>query len=63
MQVDLSTEAQHLQRFNYNFRHSASIQFPTPVYPLVAPEVLVESFENGEGISRLLATFRELAAM
>lgn len=58
MQVDLSTEAQHLQRFNYNFRHDASIQFPTPIYPLVAPEVLVESFESGEGISRYAFPYR-----
>ncbi|KAK9836261.1 hypothetical protein WJX81_000321 [Elliptochloris bilobata] len=51
-QVDLAREARHLWQFNYNFRHSRYVTFPYPVYPLVSDEVLVETFEEGEGISR-----------
>ena len=51
-QVDLSLEAQHLLQFNLNFRNDSNIRFPLPVYPFVAPQVLVETFETGEGISR-----------
>ncbi|KAL0049468.1 hypothetical protein WJX82_003073 [Trebouxia sp. C0006] len=54
-QVDLSLEAQNLWQFNYNFRHDDRIRFPLPIYPLVAPQVLVETFEAGEGISRYIA--------
>ena len=54
-QVDLALEARHLWQFNYNFRHSRHVRFPFPIYPLVAPEVLVETFEEGEGISRYVA--------
>ncbi|KAL0040620.1 hypothetical protein WJX77_012568 [Trebouxia sp. C0004] len=54
-QVDLSLEAQNLWQFNFNFRHDDCISFPLPIYPLVAPQVLVETFEAGEGISRYIA--------
>jgi hypothetical protein len=33
----------------------AQVRFPFPIYPLVAPEVLVETFEAGDGISRYVA--------
>ncbi|KAK9808945.1 hypothetical protein WJX72_006758 [[Myrmecia] bisecta] len=54
-QVDLALEARHLWQFNYNFRHNKNVRFPFPIYPLVAPEVLVETFEEGESISRYVA--------
>ncbi|KAK2436938.1 putative serine/threonine-protein kinase abkC [Trifolium repens] len=50
-QVDLTREAAHLNRFIYNFRQSRDVSFPKPVYPLVHPAVLVETYENGESIS------------
>jgi hypothetical protein len=53
--VDLALEARHLWQFNYNFRRSRHVRFPFPIYPLVAPEVLVETFEEGEGISNYVA--------
>ena len=53
--MDLSREARHLWQFNYNFRNSRHVRFPFPIYPLVAPEVLVETFEEGEGIARYVA--------
>lgn len=34
-QLDLSMEAEHLQRFNANFRSWDNVKFPVPLYPLV----------------------------
>ncbi|KAG9133727.1 hypothetical protein Leryth_025326 [Lithospermum erythrorhizon] len=50
-QVDLAREAAHLSRFIYNFRSWRDVSFPKPVYPLVHPAVLVETFEQGECVS------------
>ncbi|KAL0407327.1 UNVERIFIED_CONTAM: putative serine/threonine-protein kinase abkC [Sesamum latifolium] len=50
-QVDLAREAAHLSRFIYNFRRWKDVSFPKPVYPLVHPAVLVETFEHGESVS------------
>ncbi|XP_004294475.1 PREDICTED: ABC1 family protein YPL109C, mitochondrial-like [Fragaria vesca subsp. vesca] len=49
-QVDLSREAAHLSRFSYNFRNSKDVSFPRPLYPLVHPSVLVETYEHGESV-------------
>ncbi|KAL4563145.1 hypothetical protein LXL04_027179 [Taraxacum kok-saghyz] len=50
-QVDLAREAAHLSRFIYNFRRWKDVSFPKPVYPLVHPAVLVETFEQGESVA------------
>lgn len=50
-QVDLAREASHLSRFIYNFRRWKDVSFPKPVYPLVHPAVLVETYEQGESVS------------
>ncbi|XAR53686.1 Cadmium-transporting ATPase [Bertholletia excelsa] len=50
-QVDLAREAAQLSRFIYNFRRWRDVSFPKPVYPLVHPAVLVETFEPGESVS------------
>ncbi|KAJ4837742.1 hypothetical protein Tsubulata_015335 [Turnera subulata] len=50
-QVDLAREAAHLSRFIYNFRRWKDVSFPKPVYPLVHPAVLVESYEHGESVA------------
>ena len=50
-QLDLATEAANLARFNHNFRRWRRVSFPRPVQPLVTPDVLVESFEEGRPIS------------
>ncbi|KAI7743881.1 hypothetical protein M8C21_004864, partial [Ambrosia artemisiifolia] len=50
-QVDLAREAANLSRFNYNFRRWRDVSFPKPVYPLVHPAVLVETFEQGESVA------------
>lgn len=49
-QVDLAKEAANLSRFIYNFRHWKDVSFPKPLYPLVHPAVLVETYEHGESI-------------
>ncbi|KAK7257247.1 hypothetical protein RIF29_31086 [Crotalaria pallida] len=49
-QVDLSREAAHLSRFIYNFRRWKDVSFPVPLYPLVHPSVLVETYEQGESV-------------
>ncbi|KAL3850784.1 hypothetical protein ACJIZ3_012666 [Penstemon smallii] len=49
-QVDLAREAANLSRFIYNFRHRKDVSFPKPLYPLVHPAVLVETYEHGESI-------------
>lgn len=54
-QVDLSREGFYLHAFNYNFRKESSVEFPVPLYPLVSPAVLVETFEPGEHISSYVA--------
>ncbi|KAK4252741.1 hypothetical protein QN277_014350 [Acacia crassicarpa] len=50
-QVDLAREAAHLSRFIYNFRRWKDVSFPKPVYPLVHPSVLVETYEQGESVA------------
>ncbi|KAK9843517.1 hypothetical protein WJX81_006871 [Elliptochloris bilobata] len=52
-QLDLALEARHLARFNRNFRSWRNLSFPSPIFPLVAPDVLVETFEQG----RLISTY------
>ncbi|XP_022753226.1 probable serine/threonine-protein kinase abkC isoform X2 [Durio zibethinus] len=51
-QVDLAREAANLSRFIYNFRRWKDVSFPKPLYPLVHPAVLVETFEHGESVLR-----------
>lgn len=50
-QVDLAREAAHLNRFIYNFRRWKHVSFPKPVYPLVHPAVLVETYEQGDSVA------------
>lgn len=53
-QVDLAREAAHLSRFIYNFRRWKDVSFPKPLYPLVHPAVLVETYEHGESVSHFV---------
>ncbi|KAL5730703.1 hypothetical protein ACHQM5_003498 [Ranunculus cassubicifolius] len=59
-QVDLSREAAQLSRFIYNFRKAKNVSFPRPLYPLVHPAVLVETYEQGESVSRYIDDDDEL---
>jgi aarF domain-containing kinase len=54
-QVDFEHEARSLWRFCYNFRERDGVRFPQPVYPLVSPAVLVETFESGGAIGEHVA--------
>lgn len=56
-QVDLSREAANLNRFIYNFRRWRDVSFPKPLYPLVHPAVLVETFEHGESVAHYVDGF------
>jgi len=51
-QLDLTTEAANLDRFNANFRRWPECWFPEPLRPLVTPDVLVETYETGESVMR-----------
>eukprot|EP00899_Mesostigma_viride_P014059 jgi/Mesvir1/22654/Mv14088-RA.1 len=51
-QVNLAKEASHLQRFLHNFRSTDGVSFPAPLYPLVHPAVLVETYEEGQSVAR-----------
>jgi aarF domain-containing kinase len=53
-QVDLSREAHNLRVFNKNFAAWRRVSFPVPVDPLIAPSVLVESFEEGQSIAAFM---------
>ncbi|XP_022843197.1 probable serine/threonine-protein kinase abkC [Olea europaea var. sylvestris] len=57
-QVDLAREAAHLSHFKYHFRRSKNVSFPKPLYPLVHPAVLVETFEHGESVSHYVDELR-----
>lgn len=54
-QLDLSIEAQNLERFCQNFAGSRQVSFPRPINPFVSPDVLVETFEQGTPIGDLIA--------
>ncbi|RLW01862.1 hypothetical protein DV515_00007775 [Chloebia gouldiae] len=53
-QIDLRYEARNLGRFRQNFLDVDFVKFPTPLWPLVTADVLVETFEESEPISRYL---------
>ncbi|KAK9167995.1 hypothetical protein Syun_000135 [Stephania yunnanensis] len=57
-QVDLAREAAHLSRFIYNFRSWRDVSFPKPLYPLVHPAVLVETYEQGENVLHFVDDFQ-----
>eukprot|EP00727_Mastigamoeba_balamuthi_P001952 m51a1_g11754 hypothetical protein (580) ;mRNA; f:199862-201652 len=52
--LDLRREARNLRTFRRNFRGWRSVKFPVPIRGLVSKSVLVESFEEGELLSRVV---------
>uniref|UniRef100_H0ZN37 AarF domain containing kinase 2 n=1 Tax=Taeniopygia guttata TaxID=59729 RepID=H0ZN37_TAEGU len=52
--IDLRYEARNLERFRQNFLDVDFVKFPTPLWPLVTADVLVETFEESEPISHYL---------
>lgn len=56
-QLDLRAEAAALDQFANNFRWWWGVQFPVPAAPaMVTSNVLVETFEEGEHISKYVGT-------
>lgn len=45
LEIDLRYEARNLERFRQNFLDVDFVKFPTPLWPLVTADVLVETFE------------------
>ncbi|CAE7252314.1 unnamed protein product [Symbiodinium sp. CCMP2456] len=56
-QMDFTREAFNLQRFARNFKGEHRIRFPKVSSHFVTPEVLVETWENGEIISNIMEDF------
>jgi ABC1 atypical kinase-like domain len=49
-QLDLTIEAQHLERFNRDFNADPSVSFPMPLHDLTNTRVLTETFIHGSPI-------------
>jgi len=47
LQVNLCVEARNLEQFAVNFGSVESVRFPKPLWYLVRPYVLVETYEEG----------------
>merc|ERR1712176_908316 len=58
-QLDLSMEAEALQKFNSNFRTHKDVSFPKPLYPYVSNDVLVETFEDGVAFNQIFEGGKE----
>ncbi|XP_061578479.1 uncharacterized aarF domain-containing protein kinase 2 [Cololabis saira] len=55
-QIDLRFEAKNIERFQENFRNVDHVKFPTPLRPFVTRNILVETFEASEPISKYLSS-------
>lgn len=53
-QVDLSMEARNLAMFNLKFAGYPSVKFARPLYPYVASDLLIETFEDGIPIASFI---------
>ena len=47
LQVNLCVEARNLEQFAVNFSSVESVRFPKPLWHLVRPYILVETYEEG----------------
>lgn len=59
-QAHLNVEGHHLEILNYNFRGWPQVQFPRPVY--ASSSVIIETFEPGRIVTKILDDYDELAA-
>ncbi|XP_024137012.1 uncharacterized aarF domain-containing protein kinase 2 [Oryzias melastigma] len=55
-QIDLRCEAKNIEHFLENFRDVDHVKFPTPLRPFVTRNILVETFEESEPISKYLSS-------
>ena len=53
-QVDLTLEAKNLAVFNSKFKNVDTVTFPTPLWPFVSEHVLIETFHEGQHISKYI---------
>eukprot|EP00210_Caulerpa_lentillifera_P000563 g544.t1 len=54
-QVDFCVEAANLQCFRHNFRRKRkTVTFPEPLFPLVTPDIIVETFHNGISVEEIM---------
>eukprot|EP00924_Labyrinthula_sp_SR-Ha-C_P003028 snap_masked-scaffold_58-processed-gene-0.62-mRNA-1 protein AED:1.00 eAED:1.00 QI:0/0/0/0/1/1/2/0/465 len=61
LQLDLHIEAQNLSRFQSNFQNSRlKISFPTPLYVSKDGGVLIETYQEGITLSKLLSPSEKL---
>jgi len=60
-QLDMTVEARNLLKFSENFREFPNICFPRPFLELSAPEILVETFEEGIAVSEYITRKENLS--
>lgn len=53
-QLDLTTEAKNLLRFEDNFRHRTVVSFPRPLMDYTSQRVLVEEYEDAVPLKAFL---------
>lgn len=58
-QINLKMEAENLERFSENFSDVTSVKFPRPLRPYVTQTVLVETYEDGEGMGEFIGSSGE----
>ena len=59
-QAHLNVESHHLEVLNNNFRKWKQVKFPQPFYS--SSSVIIETFERGTAVSRVIDTYDALAA-
>ena len=59
-QAHLNVESHHLEVFNNNFRNWPQVSFPKPFYS--SSSVIIETYEHGTTVSKILDTYDALAA-
>jgi len=52
--LDLKSEAKNMNTFREHFKNNPSIRFPSPMYPFVGPEVMVQQLEHGIPLGQFL---------
>ncbi|XP_069173486.1 uncharacterized aarF domain-containing protein kinase 2 isoform X2 [Procambarus clarkii] len=58
-QINLSIEAENLEKFSENFAGVPFIKFPRPLRPYVTRKVLVETYEDGEPMINIIRSTEE----
>jgi aarF domain-containing kinase len=59
-QLDLTLEANHLNRFNRDFSNDETISFPHPLSGLTTPRVLTETYVDGTPIMDYIKAPKEV---